>query len=150
MYMRGSPERLALKAVRLPSGAHDGYSPPSGWGRRRCPDPSAFMTAIQLLPEAPRAGAYAIIEPSGDQVGKPLSRVSRCCPDPSALMTQTSGCPWGSDRYAMKRPPSDNDGSNSGQGECVSRLRPVPSALIIHTSSWLSKAILPDSEDSEM
>src|SRR5215475_4226791 len=49
----------------------------------------------------------------------------------------------------MKRPPGDNDGSNSGQGECVSRLRSVPSALMIHTSSWLSKAILPDSEESE-
>src|SRR5215468_5907789 len=42
----------------------------------------------------------------------------------------------------MKRPPGDNDGSNSGQGECVSRLRSVPSAL-------MSKAILPDSEESE-
>jgi len=32
----------------------------------------------------------------------------------------------------------------------VSRLKSVPSALMIHTSWWLSKAILPDSEDSEM
>src|SRR5438046_2137070 len=98
MYIRALPERLELKATRWPSGDHEGYSPPSVWGKRRCPDPSAFMIAIQLMPEGPPPGAYAIIEPSGDQVGKPPSRVSRCCSDPSAFMTQSWGYSWGSDR----------------------------------------------------
>src|SRR5262249_8911228 len=96
MSLRGPPERLELRAIRLPPGDHDGYSPQSVRGTRRCPDPSAFMPAVRLLPEAPPPGAYAIIEPPGDQAGKPPSRVSRCRPDPSAFMTQTSGCPRGS------------------------------------------------------
>src|SRR5438034_3314196 len=46
----------------------------------------------------------------------------------------------------MKRPSGDNDGSNSGQGERVSLLSPVPSALIDQTSWKLSKTIRPESE----
>ncbi|HEY3072598.1 MAG TPA: hypothetical protein VGJ46_07245 [Candidatus Limnocylindrales bacterium] len=80
-----------MKAIRFPSGDHDGYSPPSVWAKRRWPDPSAFMIAIQVMPEGPPPGAYAIFEPSGDQVGKPPSRVSWRCPVPSAFMTQSSG-----------------------------------------------------------
>src|SRR5438093_8480327 len=117
MYIRGPPERLELKAIRLPSGDHDGYSPQSVWGKRRCPDPSAFMIPIQLMPEGPPGSAYAIIEPSGDQVAKPPSGVSRCCPVPSAFISHSSGYSLGSDRYAMNRLSVDNDGSNSCQGE---------------------------------
>src|SRR6266496_6379593 len=76
MDIKASPERLELKAIRLPSGDHDGYSPPSVLGKRRRPDPSEFMTAIELMPEGPPPGAYAIMEPSGDHAGKPPSRVS--------------------------------------------------------------------------
>src|SRR6266496_1506298 len=50
----------------------------------------------------------------------------------------------------MKRPSGDHDGSNSGQGERVSRLSPVPSALMDQTSWKVLKTIRPDSEDSEM
>src|SRR5438477_384035 len=46
----------------------------------------------------------------------------------------------------MKRPSGDNDGSNSGHGECVRRLSPVPSALMDQTSWKLSKTIRPESE----
>src|SRR6266536_3111457 len=45
----------------------------------------------------------------------------------------------------MKRPSGDNDGSNSGQGDRVSRLSPVPSALMDQTSWKLSKTIRPES-----
>src|SRR5437867_3280890 len=74
MNILASPERLELKAIRLPSGDHDGYSPPSVWGKRRCPDPSAFKIPIQLMPEGPPGSAYAIIEPSGDQVSEAAVR----------------------------------------------------------------------------
>src|SRR5437667_381061 len=46
----------------------------------------------------------------------------------------------------MKRPSGDNDGSNSGQGDRVRRLSPVPSALMDQTSWKLSKTIRPESE----
>src|SRR5712691_8398618 len=62
-------------------------------------------------------------------------------------MTQISDSSPRSDRYAICVPSGDHDGSNSNAGECVSRVRFVPSALIVHTSSWLSNAIRPWSED---
>src|SRR4249919_4185048 len=62
-------------------------------------------------------------------------------------MTQISGSPLRSDRNAICVPSGDHDGSKSGPGECVSRVRSVPSALIVHTSSKLSNAIRPESED---
>src|SRR5919201_1110558 len=46
----------------------------------------------------------------------------------------------------IKRPSGDNDGSNSGQGDRVRRLRPVPSALMDQTSWKSSKTIRPESE----
>src|SRR5512132_2184957 len=58
-------------------------------------------------------------------------------------MTQISDSSPRSDRYAICMPSGDHDGSNSNAGECVSRGRSVPSALIVHTSSWLSNAIGP-------
>src|SRR5204863_6483243 len=59
-------------------------------------------------------------------------------------MTQISDSSPRSDRYAICVPSGDHDGSNSNAGECVSRIRSVPSALIVHTSSWLSNAIRPE------
>src|SRR6058998_1147639 len=46
----------------------------------------------------------------------------------------------------MKRPSGDHVGSNSGQGDRVRRLSPVPSALMDQTSWKLSKTIRPESE----
>src|ERR687887_306756 len=46
----------------------------------------------------------------------------------------------------MKRPSGDHAGSNSGQGDRVRRLSPVPSALMDQTSWRLSKTIRPESE----
>src|SRR5437867_1981294 len=46
----------------------------------------------------------------------------------------------------MNRPSGDHAGWNSGPGERVSRLRPVPSALMDQTSWKLSKTIRPESE----
>src|SRR6266498_1630489 len=46
----------------------------------------------------------------------------------------------------MKRPSGDHVGWNSGQGERVRRLSPVPSALTDQTSWMLSKTIRPESE----
>src|SRR5439155_26011947 len=46
----------------------------------------------------------------------------------------------------MKRPSGDHVGWNSGSGERVSRLSPVPSALMDQTSWKLSKTIRPESE----
>src|SRR6266498_2168122 len=59
-------------------------------------------------------------------------------------MTQISDSSPRSDRYAICVPSGDHDGSNSNGGERVSRVRSVPSALIVHTSSWLSNAIRPE------
>ena len=59
-------------------------------------------------------------------------------------MTQISYSSPRSDRYAICVPSGDHDGSNSDAGECVSRVRSVPSALIVHTSSWLSKTMRPE------
>src|SRR5512132_434930 len=59
-------------------------------------------------------------------------------------MTQISDSSPRSDRYAICVPSGDHDGSNSNAGECVSRVRSVPSALIVHTSSWLSKTMRPE------
>ena len=50
----------------------------------------------------------------------------------------------------MKRPSGDHDGSNSGQGDRVRRLSPVPSALTDQTSWKLSKTIRPESEVRSM
>src|SRR5437867_3424250 len=87
MYITPLPVRLELKAIRFPFGDHDGYSPPSVFGTRRCPEPSAFTIPIQL---GGPGYAYRIFEPSGDQAGKP-PLASRCLPDPSAFMTQSCG-----------------------------------------------------------
>src|SRR3989442_15391807 len=65
-------------------------------------------------------------------------------------MTQISGSSLRSDRNAICVPSGDHEGSKSGPGECVSRVRSVPSALMVHTSSKLSNAIRPESEESEM
>jgi hypothetical protein len=46
----------------------------------------------------------------------------------------------------MERPSGDNVGSNSAQGERVSRVSPVPFAFTDQTSSWLSKTTRPDNE----
>src|SRR6266536_229280 len=139
-YMTWSPVRFELKAIRVPSGDHDGYSPPSVSGSARSPVPSGRIT--ERLPLAP---AKAISEPSGDHAGdKPAA--TRRCSVPSAFMTQISGSPLRSDRNAMRVPSGDHDGSKSGPGECVSRVRPVPSASMAHTSSKLSNAIRPDSD----
>src|SRR5881296_2637986 len=62
-------------------------------------------------------------------------------------MTQIADSSPRSDRYAICVPSGDQEGSNSNAGECVSRVTSVPSALIVHTSSWLSNAIRPESED---
>src|SRR6266550_2657291 len=59
-------------------------------------------------------------------------------------MTQISDSSPRSDRYTISLPSGDHDGSNSDAGECVSWVRSVPSALIVHTSSWLSNAIRPE------
>src|SRR5512132_37226 len=59
-------------------------------------------------------------------------------------MTQISDSSPRSDRYAICVPSGDHDGSNSNAGECVSRVRSVPSASIVHTSSWLSKTMRPE------
>src|SRR6266545_6776906 len=50
----------------------------------------------------------------------------------------------------MKRPSGDKAGPNSGQGDRVSRLSPVPSALMDQTSWRLSKTIRPESEVRSM
>src|SRR5919197_5231333 len=156
MDMTWSPVRLELKAIRVPSGDQDGYSPPSVWGRRCCPEPSACMSES---PEhrSPRPGghstspglAYAILDPSGDQAGD-RPAVSRRCFVPSAFMTQISGSPLRSDRNAMREPSGDQDGSKSSPGLVVSLLRPVPSALTTYTSiaPWApaEKAIRPESD----
>jgi hypothetical protein len=63
-------------------------------------------------------------------------------------MTQISDSPFRSDRYAILVPSGDHEGSNSYQGACVMRVSPVPSALIVQTSSWLSNAIRPESPGS--
>src|ERR671935_237723 len=46
----------------------------------------------------------------------------------------------------MKRPSGDHDGSNSGQGDRVRRLSPVPFALMDQMSWELSKTIRPESD----
>src|SRR2546428_9200864 len=46
----------------------------------------------------------------------------------------------------MKRPSGDHAAWNSGQGDRVRRLSPVPSALMDQTSWKLSKTIRPESE----
>src|SRR5262245_24826063 len=46
----------------------------------------------------------------------------------------------------MTRPSGDNDGSNSSHGRWVTRVRPVPSALMDQTAWELSKTIRPESE----
>ena len=63
MYMTWSPVRFELKAIREPSGDHDGYSPPSVWGNTRRPVPSGLITDRPARPEK------AISDPSGDQAG---------------------------------------------------------------------------------
>src|SRR6266540_673717 len=146
------PERLELKAIRFPSGDHDGYSPPSVSGTRCCPEPSAFMIES---PEhrGPRPGghgwspglAYAIFEPSGDQAGERPSASPRW-PDPSAFMSQISGSPLRSERNAIRAPSGDHVASKSGPGDRVRRVRPVPSALMDQTSWKLSKTMRPESE----
>src|SRR5437773_7779525 len=50
----------------------------------------------------------------------------------------------------MKRPSGDHVAWNSGQGDRVSRLSPVPSALMDQTAWKLSKAIRPESEVRSM
>src|SRR6266542_4174391 len=50
----------------------------------------------------------------------------------------------------MKRPSGDKAGPNSGQGDRVSRLSPVPSALMDQTSWRLSKTIRPESQVRSM
>jgi hypothetical protein len=62
--MTWSPVRFALKAIRDPSGDHDGYSPPSVWGRTRRP------VASGLISERPARPEKAISDPSGDQAGE--------------------------------------------------------------------------------
>ncbi len=90
--------------------------------------------------------AYAILEPSGDHAGE-RPRVSRCWPDPSAFMSQISASPLlRSERNAISVPSGDHVASNSGQGDPVRRVRPVPSALMDQTSRKLSKTIRPESE----
>src|SRR5207244_4942672 len=63
MYITWSPVRFELKAIRDPSGDHDGYSPPSVCGRTRRPVPSGLIT------ESPSGPAEAITDPAGDQAG---------------------------------------------------------------------------------
>src|SRR5215217_1995650 len=78
MCITWSPVRLELKPIRLASGDHEGYSPPSVFGTRCCPDPSAFMIEIPLnggYGSCPGL-AYAIVEPSGDHAGE-IPAVSR-------------------------------------------------------------------------
>jgi hypothetical protein len=61
MYMTWSPVRFELKAIREPSGDHDGYSPPLGVG----PDPEA-----RPVPSDHRESfgtGEAISDPSADQ-----------------------------------------------------------------------------------
>jgi hypothetical protein len=60
MYITWSPERLELKAIRVPSGDHDGYSPPSVFGTRCCPEPSAFMIETPVH-SSPRPGGHGIV-----------------------------------------------------------------------------------------
>ena len=50
----------------------------------------------------------------------------------------------------MKRPSGDHVAWNSGQGDRVSRLSPVPSALMDQTSWKLSKTMRPESEVRSM
>ena len=50
----------------------------------------------------------------------------------------------------MKRPSGDHVAWNSGQGDRVRRLSPVPSALMDQTSWKLSKTMRPGSDESEM
>src|SRR5438034_1029152 len=85
---------------------------------------------------------YAIFEPSGDQAGE-RPRVSRSGSDPSGFMSQISSSPLGWERNAIRVPSGDQVASNSGQGDWVSRVRSVPSALTDQTSSWLSKTMRP-------
>src|SRR6266540_5026068 len=87
MYMRPLPVRLLLKAIRFPSGDHDGYSPASVFGTRCRPEPSALMIEIQL---GGPGYAYKICEPSRHQTGKPPA-ASRCLLDPSAFMIHSCG-----------------------------------------------------------
>src|SRR5215211_3576186 len=56
-------------------------------------------------------------------------------------MIQISDSSPRSDRYAICVPSGDHDGSNSNAGECVSRVRSVPFALMDQTSLWLSKTM---------
>src|SRR6266513_4454236 len=50
----------------------------------------------------------------------------------------------------MKRPSGDHVAWNSGQGDRVRRLSPVPSALMFQTSWKLSKTMRPESDENEM
>src|SRR6266511_4093307 len=129
--MRWSPVRFELKTIRVPSGDHDGYSPPSVWGSVRRPVPSGRITV--MIPLDPLGPAKAISEPSGDQAGDKPS-VSRRCSVPSTFMIQISGSPLRSRRNAMRVPSGDHDGSKSSPGLVVSLLRPVPSASTTYTS----------------
>jgi hypothetical protein len=118
-----SPERLELKAIRSPSGDHDGYSP------RRCghavlPDPSAFMIES---PEhrSPWPGTQGC--PRGSNTRSPNRRVTRagerpwvnrCWPDPSAFMTRSPDRhAFGTERdlRSIRRPQGSNSATVSGE-----------------------------------
>src|SRR5919198_4062120 len=103
-----------------------------------------MIASPDSVPESAGA-AYAIIEPSGDQAGE-IPRANRRRPDPSAFISQISESPLRSERNAMRAPSGDQVASNSGHGDRVRRVRPVPSALMDQTSWKLSKMIRPESE----
>src|SRR6266571_738273 len=139
--MRWSPVRFELKAIRVPSGDHDGYSPPSVLGSCLSPVPSGRIRV--MIPLDPLGPAKAISAPSGDQAGA-SPRVKRCWPDPSACMSQISESPLRSERNAIVSPSGDHVASKSGQVEWARRVRPVPSAFMDQTSWRLSKTMRPE------
>src|SRR6266571_1787660 len=102
--MRWSPVRFELKAIRVPSGDHDGYSPPSVLGSCLSPVPSGRIRV--MIPLDPLGPAKAISAPSGDQAGA-SPRVKRWWPDPSACMSQISESPLRSERNAIVSPSGD-------------------------------------------
>src|SRR5581483_2718364 len=110
--LKTRPRREA-KAIRLPSGDHDGVvSGELFCVTRKGSLPSAFMTQMSKLPA--RLETKAMRLPSGDQQGKDSDAVGVSVrmrrPAPSALMTRTSEGPPRLPMKATLLPSGDHAG----------------------------------------
>jgi len=111
--MSSFPSRVLLKAIRPPSGDHEGqlFAPPPvvTWVGS---EPSAFIT--QML-----SRLWNAIRPSGDQAGARSSYASEFVrfvrPVPSPFITKMSGLCVGvrSDQKAIRVPSGDQSGSET-------------------------------------